>query len=242
LHDLITVFLWCLFIGGALHEFCRDKGRKSPAAYRRERAFRHAANDAQRFAELPPARKTFDVEKRSRKILARTEGRSILGHRGRGFQSTINIYETGTPPKITHAEIFPPRGQSPSRSRVTPDRNVICPRRDNARPICKHPFDSYRYRRVRACSSRFAARSLYLCDGPLFENDVGLYFGDYQLQRGLDFDRDVVLVPVPRPEDDKLRFRHRELLPAEIIRPISDPPRLQMIESPSIATFTRRFA
>jgi hypothetical protein len=73
LHDLITVFLWCLFIGGALHEFCRDKGRKSPAAYRRERAFRHAANDAQRFAELPPARKTFDVEKRSRKVPARTK-------------------------------------------------------------------------------------------------------------------------------------------------------------------------
>jgi hypothetical protein len=52
---------------------CDKQARKSPAAFRRERAFRHAELSAQRNAALPPAKKALDIEKRSRKILVRTK-------------------------------------------------------------------------------------------------------------------------------------------------------------------------
>jgi hypothetical protein len=52
---------------------CDKKARKSPAAFRRERAFRHAELSAQRYAALPPARKAMDAEKRNRKLLRRAK-------------------------------------------------------------------------------------------------------------------------------------------------------------------------
>jgi hypothetical protein len=67
-HLAVAALVWYVVI----HTLCFDeKKRKSPAAYRRERAFRHAEWAARRYTALPPAKKAFDAEKRNRKILRR---------------------------------------------------------------------------------------------------------------------------------------------------------------------------
>ena len=68
LHLAVGALVWYV----AIHTlFFDEKERKSPAAYRRERAFRHAEWAARRYAALPSAKKAFDAEKRNRKILRR---------------------------------------------------------------------------------------------------------------------------------------------------------------------------
>lgn len=58
LHSFLQVVFGAFALWAVSYQLlgCDKKARKSPAAFRRERAFRHAELAAQRYAALPPAR------------------------------------------------------------------------------------------------------------------------------------------------------------------------------------------
>jgi hypothetical protein len=69
-HLAVVALVWYAVIHTL---FFDEKKRKSPEAFRRERAFRQAELSARDYAALPPAKKAFDAEKRNRKILRRVK-------------------------------------------------------------------------------------------------------------------------------------------------------------------------
>jgi hypothetical protein len=66
LHDVFQVgsVLFAIWLCSYQLFGCDKKARRSPTAFRRERAFRHAELAAQRYATLPPARRVVNEEKR----------------------------------------------------------------------------------------------------------------------------------------------------------------------------------
>jgi hypothetical protein len=66
LHDVLQVgfVLFAIWLCSYQLLGCDKKARKSPAAFRKERAFRHAELAAQRYAALPPARRVVNEERR----------------------------------------------------------------------------------------------------------------------------------------------------------------------------------
>lgn len=65
---LLTIVVGAIAVHSIVGE---DKPRRSPAEFRREKAFYKAERDAQRYAAIPPMIRMFDKELRERKNLKR---------------------------------------------------------------------------------------------------------------------------------------------------------------------------